>query len=57
MAIAPVLSGVPMNSVLLVYEYAGSATFRLVGAAVTSENLICIVVLAIRIYRQKRKLQ
>jgi hypothetical protein len=37
-AIDPVPAGVPMNNVLLVYEYAGSATFNELGAAVAVEN-------------------
>jgi hypothetical protein len=47
MAIEPVPAGEPMNKVLLVYEYAGSATFSDVGTAVVVENFSWIVVFAI----------
>jgi hypothetical protein len=38
MAIEPVPAGEPIKSVLLVYEYAGSATLSVVGVAVAVEN-------------------
>jgi hypothetical protein len=47
MAIEPVPAGEPMNSVLLEYEYAGSATFSDVGVAVVVEYFSWIVVFAI----------
>jgi hypothetical protein len=45
---APLLPSVPMNKVLLTYEYAGSATFNVVGAALDVDDFICINVFAIK---------
>jgi hypothetical protein len=43
---------VPMNRVLLTYEYAGSATFNVVGAALDVDDFNCIDVLDIKTNRR-----